>query len=84
MIHKKCRTKFRSCMVIDFTDKLQSLKLIYSVNFWEKTFSPWYYLNAIKTLNLENLFPNLNVNILNIITIFLIVITNKYRYNAFS
>lgn len=50
-------------MIIDFTDKLQILKLIYSANFWEKTFSPWYYLNTIKTLNLENLFPNLYVNI---------------------
>lgn len=50
-------------MIIDFTDKLQSLKLIYSANFWEKTFSPWHYLNAVKNLNLENLFPNLNVNI---------------------
>lgn len=38
----------------ELTDELQSLKLIYSANFGEKTLSPWDLLNAIKTSNLEN------------------------------
>lgn len=53
----------------DLGDELQSLKLIYSANFGEKTLSPWDFLNAIKTSNLENLFPNLIVALRIFITI---------------
>ena len=53
----------------ELTDELQSLKLIYSANFGEKTLSPWDLLNAIKTSNLENLFPNLTVALRIFITI---------------
>jgi len=38
----------------ELTDELQSLKLIYSANFGEKTLSPMDLLNTIKTLKLEN------------------------------
>ncbi|KAF0754583.1 zinc finger MYM-type protein 1-like [Aphis craccivora] len=53
----------------ELTDELQSLKLIYSANFGEKTLSPWNILNAIKTSNLENLFLNLTVALRIFITI---------------
>lgn len=53
----------------ELTDELQSLKLIYSANFGVKTLSPWNLLNAIKTSNLENLFPNLTVALRIFITI---------------
>jgi hypothetical protein len=53
----------------ELTDELQSLKLIYSANFGEKTLSPMDLLNAIKTLKLENLFPNITVALRIFITI---------------
>ncbi|KAL4153194.1 hypothetical protein QTP88_001027 [Uroleucon formosanum] len=53
----------------ELTDELQSLRLIYSANFSEKTLSPWDLLNAIKTSNLEKLFPNLTVALRIFITI---------------
>jgi len=53
----------------ELTDELQSLRLIYSANFGEKTLSPWDLLNARKTSNLENLFPNLTVALRIFITI---------------
>jgi hypothetical protein len=53
----------------ELTDELQSLKLIYSANFGEKTLSSMDLLNAIKTLKLENLFPNITVALRILITI---------------
>jgi len=53
----------------ELTDELQSLKLIYSANFGEKTLSPWDLHNAIKISNLENVFPNLTVALRIFITI---------------
>jgi len=53
----------------ELTDELQSLKLIYSANFGEKTLSPMDLLNSIKTLKLENLFPNITMTLIVFITI---------------
>jgi len=50
----------------ELADELQSLKLMYSANFGEKTLSPY---NAIKTSNLENLFHNLTLALKIFITI---------------